>query len=334
MIGRIPHWFLIVGIVTIAFGCDNVSWGGMDLSLEGPPGDTVPSVAGGSEGDPAPLPQIGPLLYAAVRQGDSAFVVPVGGLTDQGLQPLPPGDLGEALGDRILEDRLRPGTELTLFHQGIRAGTLVVNGPGSISSDYCSPRPETRGVLELVPGAIDAQRFLALEKPQGMQRTFGTFEPLTIARAHRIAIQNLAGEALNEVGAQWPGSLEDIRQDFQVFLLPEEEGPSVVASFIHQDRLGVSPAPENAYSLLVLGEAAETRWQRTFTWFRPVSEEGKGAPRFFSHLDWDGDGFDEILLEVFGSESRWWAALGREAGEWRVTFQDPCGMPGTGEGSQ
>ena len=334
MIGRIPRWFLIVGIVTVAFGCDNVSWGGMDLSLEGPPGDTVPSTDGGSVRSPVPAPEIGPLLYAVVRQGDSAFVVPVGGLTDQGLQPLPPGDLGEALGDRILEERLRPGTELTLFHQGIRAGTLVVGGLGSISSDYCSPRPQTVGVLELVPGAIDAQRFLALEKAQGSQRPFGFLEPLTIARGHRTAVQNLAGEALNEVQAPWPGSLENIRQDFQVFRLPEEEGLSLVASFIHQDSLGVSPPPEDAYSLLILGEAAGTRWERTFTWFRPVGEEGKGAPRFFSHLDWDGDGSDEILLEVFGAENRWWAALGREAGEWRITFQDPCGIPETEEGSQ
>ena len=37
MIGRIPRWFLMVGIVTATFGCDNVSWGGMSLSLEGPP---------------------------------------------------------------------------------------------------------------------------------------------------------------------------------------------------------------------------------------------------------------------------------------------------------
>ena len=28
----------------------------------------------------------------------------------------------------------------------------------------------------------------------------------------------------------------------------------------------------------------------TFAWYRPVDTEGKGAPRYFGHLDWDGDG--------------------------------------------
>jgi hypothetical protein len=42
-------------------------------------------------------------------------------------------------------------------------------------------------------------------------------------------------------------------------------------------------------------------------------------------MDWDGDGEEEILLEVFGADARWWAALDRENGAWSIAFQDPCG---------
>ena len=38
--------------------------------------------------------------------------------------------------------------------------------------------------------------------------------------------------------------------------------------------------------------------------------------------DIDGDGLDEILLEVMGSESRWFAAIDRGPDGWQTAYQD------------
>lgn len=330
MIGRIPHWLLIVGIVTAAMGCDNVSWGGMSLRLEGPPGDTLAPPPGtpGSESDA--LPQriaYGPLLYAGTRQGDSAFVVPVAELVEGRLQPLPHGELAARLADQILEERLSPGQELTLFHLGTRIGTLTISSALGTAAEYCPSRAQALGYLELIPSASDAQRFLALETAPDRQRPHRVFPTFSVERAHQNAAQNLAGETLNQLRAQWPPQLRDIRQDLQVFQFPDGEAPSVVASFLFRDQMGVGPAPDDAYSLLILGEPQGAGFDRTFTWYRRVGDEGKGAPRFFSWMDWDSDGEEEILLEVFGAEARWWAALDREDGRWSLAFQDPCGAP-------
>mgnify|MGYP001816965684 CR=1 FL=1 len=108
-------------------------------------------------------------------------------------------------------------------------------------------------------------------------------------------------------------------------VLPSASRLSLTAEF--QDQLEIGAAPDPAYSLLVVAEPTGNRFNRTFTWYRRVADEGKGAPRFFSLMDWDRDGQDEILLEVFGADSRWWAALERENGNWTVAFQDPCGTP-------
>ena len=89
----------------------------------------------------------------------------------------------------------------------------------------------------------------------------------------------------------------------------------------------IGPAPDDSYSLLVVGEPTSRQYNRTFTWYRRVGDEGKGAPRLFSWMDWDQDGDAEILLEVFGADSKWWVALERENGNWTVAFQDPCGTP-------
>lgn len=340
MIGRIPRRLLIVGILTAAIGCDNVSWGGMSLSLEGPPGDTLapPTRAPGSEAAASPQRiEYGPLLYAGIRQGDSALVVPVAELVDGRLQPLPQGDSATQLAGQVLEERLFPGPELTLFHQGTRIGTLTVSSPLGTTTDYCPPRAQALGHLELIPSAFGAQRFLAFEKSPGRQRPYGLFQTMAVERTQQNAAQNLAGEALNQLGAQWPPALQNIRQDLQVFQLSTGEAPSVVASFLFQDQMGVGPAPGESYSLLILGEPRGTGFDRAFTWYRRVGDEGKGAPRFFSRMDWDGDGEEELLLEVFGAETQWWAALDREDGSWTIAFQDPCGAPEalgpSGEGS-
>jgi hypothetical protein len=156
----------------------------------------------------------------------------------------------------------------------------------------------------------------------------GGFQTLAPDRQHRVAIQNLAGEALNELRAQWPEvSLQNTRQDLQVFRPGRDENPSVVGTFLIQDQMAVGPAPDAAYSLLVVGTPRGNRFFRDYTWYRRVGDNGKGAPRFFSKLDWDGDGEEELLLEVFGSQARWWAALDREGTTWSLVFQEPCGTP-------
>jgi hypothetical protein len=42
-------------------------------------------------------------------------------------------------------------------------------------------------------------------------------------------------------------------------------------------------------------------------------------------MDWDGDGDSEVLLEVLGDESRWFAGLAQRNDSWVRTFEDPCG---------
>ena len=341
MIGRVPRCFLVVGIVTAASACDNVSWGGFELSLQGPSTDTT-STPTSSESQPSsespetPPPAtlaMGPLLYAGARDGDSAWVVPVAELRDGGLRALPQGTEGQDFVREIFSTRFRRGQELTLFSEGSRVGTLVLSGNGG-ASDFCGPAPRARGNLEMIPGAAQANRFIALEKAMGRQIPVEPFRPLRDQYDQRVGSLNLATAAVPQVGAPWPPSLLEIRADLKVFRPRAGDPPVVMATFVYQDQLRLGPAPANAYSLLVLGEpvgaAAEPTYELSYVWYRPVGTEGKGSPRYFSHADWDQDGEAEVLLEVLGERERWWAALDRRGGGWEMAFQDPCGTPGGG----
>jgi len=333
MIGRVPRRVLMVGIVIAASACDNVSWGGVEMGLQGPAADstnqTVDSLEPGAPPPPPPIP-LGPILYAGVRQGDLARVYPVAEITEMGLNPLPGGAQEEQVARQILASRLGVGESLILFHQGVRVGRLDLTDGETTEGPYCGLRAQAEGRLQLIPPASGVQRFLALEADLGRIHAFLPFQELSSVYEQRVASLNLGSQAVPLVGARWPPTLLEIRRDLQVFQLPEGEGPSVMATFLYRDQLQVGPAPTGAYSLMVLGEPRGSTFDLTYSWYRDADANGKGAPRFFSRLDWDDDGDQEILLEVMGESNRWFAALNRGPDGWILTYQDPCGAPGSG----
>ncbi len=90
------------------------------------------------------------------------------------------------------------------------------------------------------------------------------------------------------------------------------------------DNLEVGDPGQGAYSLFVMGHENDSGYVESYTWFHDTAEDGKAAPRYFDHLDWDGDGLDEILLDVFGDQKRSFAALSRQGDRWVRTYQDNC----------
>ena len=94
-----------------------------------------------------------------------------------------------------------------------------------------------------------------------------------------------------------------------------------------RDALSVgAAASQSSYAIFVLGQGGPETYASAFEWYRPVSSDGKGAPRLWEQADWDGDGEVEILLQVFGENARWSAALDRRNGRWTRIFEESCGQ--------
>ncbi len=53
-----------------------------------------------------------------------------------------------------------------------------------------------------------------------------------------------------------------------------------------------------------------------FTAFADYPVTGKAAPRVVDYVDWDGDGWPGLVLEVFGTGGSRIDMLTREDGEW------------------
>lgn len=318
-------------ILTVTSGCDNVKFGGMDAELRPPPSTATPDASeSGPEEIAGPINVDGPILLAGVRDGSRAEFILVGEVDDDIVRAFPDPLFPED-GDRLTE-LVAPASEWILFSEGVRVGRMFAEASGE-AADYCGSRVSVTGVVELVPAAGSAERLLALPAAFGGDRPYGDYQSIAHDYDQRVASLSIAGAAIPRVGAARPPlGVLDARQHIQAFHLSGAVGASIAATFMFQDQLAVSSPGQGAYALFVIGEDVGGSYEEAFVWHRAVDTDGKGAPRYFDHLDLDADGSDEILLDVFGSNRRWFAGLGLRNGTWVRTFQDSCGS-GSSEGN-
>jgi hypothetical protein len=324
------RWLTIAVILTAPSACDNVKWGGIDVHLQTPPTRAEASPGAAAErtdSASAPGQEAGPLLLAGTRTGDSATLVVVGDVEGDSLGALPGDSATHGTRDDATARLLSPGSDFVLFSGGVRVGHMKVSSTG-VDSSYCVPRPTVTGVVEVVPEAAGAQRFMALPPSAAATRPYEPYHAYHDTYDQRVASLNLAAAAIRKLGAAWPTSLLDSRADIQALQLADTD--AFAATFVFRDRLAVGPPPAGAYSLFVMGMDQAGSYQQSYMAYRAVADQGKGDPRYFDHLDWDGDGTQEILLDVFGASRRWFAGLGRRGGSWVQTFQGSCAPSGAG----
>jgi hypothetical protein len=311
-----------------AAGCDNVEWAGSEVHLQPPPpverapGDTL-GAPGDDERPPPPLPE-GPVLFMGTRSGPRVTLRPVAELRGDTLVPLLDDEGTPGFLEHFRTRRLAAGAEFTLFAGGVRVGTLMAD-TSAVIDDACRARVTVSGLAELTLAAANATRFLALPRdqaPPGRHDGFVADAP----GAEEAAISlNLASRVIMREEAYWPDNLGQARASLHRIPLAGTEGTGVAATFLFRDRLAVEP-PESpvAYSLFVLGSGGAEGNSPAWDWYREVERDGKGAPRHFETADWDGDGDAEILLEVFGDQARWVAALDLRNGRWERVFEESC----------
>jgi|TARA_B100000745_G_scaffold102455_1_gene65438 hypothetical protein len=194
----------------------------------------------------------------------------------------------------------------------------------SIDDSFCTLRPTISGIVELVSEASDVEQLIALPIDVAGSRSFQPYTAYRHNYNQRVASLALASEVIPSLGAEWPPSILDSRTDIHAFQLPGEPRQAIAATFLHQDRMITSPPEPGAYSLFVMGDATSGTYEISYMWYRLAESQGKGVPRYLDHIDWNGDGSEEILLEMFGSEDRWFAGLAKQDGRWIRSFEDSC----------
>jgi len=321
------RWLSALVMITAASGCDNVDWGGAEVRLVRPP-STAPDSGAIEDSIPAEpdlgLPE-GPVLYRAMRVGDTVTVIPVAEIRGDSLLAIAVNDDDEYR-TAFAERYFPPGAEFALFAEGVPVGRTRVDSLGEDAS-FCTARPTATGIAEVIPTASQAERFLALPSDQIQGRPLGPYERLEDTFQQRSASVEQQIAALRRHGARFPqGQLVNFRVDMRAMRLGGDGAEAFTATFVNLDVPRIAPADSAAHSTFLLGIEQGDGYRAAYDWQRSVAEDGKGVPLFWEQMDWDGDGSTEILLDVVGEESHWSAAIGLRGSQWERIFEDPCGV--------
>jgi len=308
--------------------CDNVEWGGVEVELRPPPEkiDTTAAAVDstGIEEAAGPVLPEGYAVFMGERmEGNRVRIRPVAEIGPDTLMALPrevdqPGSM-----ELFARERMARGTAFTLFAEGSRVGTVRLDSVQA-QPGLCAPVPVGFGTLEMVPDANEATRFIAVNEAAAGNQRYTPFVAPDHNLEQRSVGVDLAASAIRSVGAAFPGAVLDMRADFQAFPLDGDPRGAFAGTFLYQDALRVGdPLTEAAYDLFIIGVQGPRGWELGYRDYRPV-RDGKAAQRFFESADWDGDGESEILVELFGTQSRWVMGLDRKEGSWYRAFEESC----------
>ena len=312
-------------IVALLTACDNVSWGGADLTVVPPPPRPSGAPAPGVDPGPEQLPT-GPILYRVNAGAAGASIVPVAEIQGDSLVAIRPSADPRNFAESFIAEHMRQGAEFALFRGGIRAGTFIAQS-ASVESTACGLRPRAQGLLELGETSRAVTEFLALEKVQAPQIERRIEESLEPTRTMRVLAPIFADRILRTRGASLPGNWDRSFAQLQPFAVPNAQDAGFTATFLVGDTLGPG-LDDEGHAVFFVAVPARLSYDTVFVELRRYESGGKAAPRLIDALDWDRDDSLELLLEVYGTNDSWIEAIGRnEDGTWRRIFLDRCIAP-------
>ena len=201
--------------------------------------------------------------------------------------------------------------------KGYAWGRLIVDEVGAVPGTCAHPERPCRGWSSCCPrraGRIGSSRSL-----RQTRLTVATGSTPALQRDYNqgVASLNIAGEVIPRVGAPWPdqGTLA-ARQDIQAFQLAGVSGQAVAATFVYRDELTVAPPREGSLRRVRHGPSiGRPDTGRPTPGTERSTSTGRVRPGISATSTGTGMAVSEIVLEVFGSNRRWYAGLAQRQGE-------------------
>lgn len=310
-------------ILTALAACDNVEWGGAAVSVVPPPPPGPGEAAAPEPGTVAGLGlPTGRVLFHVVRSdnGTAAQLIPVAEISGDSLRTLrrPAGVSPQAYEERFRAAVMEPGSQFVLFRRGAEVGTLTVGAAGAVTS--CGV-PTATGQASTVAAAAAESEFLAFRRGLAPEvrgeysppQVDGTIQRYASLVAERLVLQN---------GLQRPRSWPGAQRDLQALDAVRGGHAEMAATYLVGDNLAIGPGQPDGWSVFYIADYEQRQgYTPVYSEVRDYDRTGKGAPKVVDHLDWNGTGGAEVLVQVFGQREAWYEAVSRDRGTWRKVWE-------------
>ncbi len=302
-------------ILTAPAACDNVSWGGSDVQFIPPPPAETPDRAPPDEGFLGLGLPGGSVLFHVVRGEGGGRLIPVAEAAGDSLRALrrPAGVSPQAYEEGFRAAVIEPGAQFDLFRRGAKVGSFIVSGSGPV--DGCGI-PSAEGSVVTVAAAADADEFLAFRRGLAPE-VMGEYGPPQVDATIRTYASLVAERLILRDGLPRPRSWSGAQRDVEALELSGGGNPEMAATYLVGDQLAVGAAEPTGYSVFYLaGYGRRSGYTPFYSEVHDYRSGGKVAPRLVDHLDWDGDGRQEVLVQLFGANASWYENVAEAGGKW------------------
>ena len=303
---------ILATILIVAAGCDKASFGGRESE----------DVAEPPAAERFDLSQKPDVLFQVFGERDDPRMIPVASIENGKLAPINLGAQGWRDFDSLYT---RSGGTATIYHDGRAAGTATVRQGMWEKAD--APLYSLPGCRLLKPLAAVT---LSGAPTEGYTVEYLASTAELKSRTGRVAMQkDVAARTARALGyaVGKPAGLADVTLDSLDFYATAiatgaSEEPTLVASFIDPGAQGDSTSGARAAHLFVIADRKGGDYVPTF---RHVVNGSAGEAmyrRYLDHVDIDGDGVDEIVLEgwQYGGGTQTLVLAFRD-GAWVETFR-------------
>lgn len=302
---------LIATILVVAAGCDKAK---SVLGLGRPPEPDGPPI--GARLDLTRRPDI---VFQLFGERDDARMVPIGAVVDGVLKPIELTGSGWREFDAMYT---RSNKSYPLYRDGIAIGTVRVRrGMWERSTDPLYTLPGCRLVTPLSAVSLETTARLSFTV-EALVTTSGVAvqpkAPVKIAKGMESKARGVAYEVARMAGID-SASLPPSAFHYTAINTGATKTPTLIASFLDpeaSDRTGYTS------HVFALADDAGAGYQPTLKHTTSGVVAAAEFRRYIDHLDLNGDGIDEIVLEgwQFAGET-FVSVLGYANGEWGEVFR-------------
>lgn len=302
-------------ILTVATGCDKAKDFVRAGRAAGPP-----QLAPGEELDLSKKPEV---LFEVFGESSDPRMVPIAAMVGGELRPIRLTTAGWRRFDQTYQ---RAGSSYPLYQNGIATGTVEVKrGMWSDTADALYALPGCSTLTPMASVSVNGRmpsdftlEFLASSASLGKPRLVPTMSQDSVNRIGRTVAQAVA----KSVGIK-PEKLDSL--NFRAMALSTGVGtaPTIIASYIDVNAAHPASIATRTTHLVVIADRDSAGvYRATFSHRINGPLAAAAFRRYFDHLDIDGDGIDEIVLQgwQFGGDT-FLSVLGWREHKWQEVFR-------------
>lgn len=280
-----------------------------------------PQFAPGEELDLTKKPEV---LFEVFGESSDPRMVPIAAIVDGELKPI---RLSAADWRKFDEMYQRPGKSYSLYQSGVATGSVdVKRGMWSDAGDALYALPGCATLTPMASVKVNGRvasdftlEFLAsTAATMGKTRAGPAMNQDSVNRIARAVAQNVA----KSVGIN-ATKLDSLTFRALAFYTGASTSPTIIASFIDENAgRAASVATRTTHLVIIADKDSSGAYHATFSHRINGPLAAAAFRRYFDHLDIDGDGIDEIVLQgwQFGGDT-FLSMLGWREHKWQEIYR-------------